>query len=157
TSANPAVTAREIRSAQHGLPERTFKQEYLAQFSENVGGVFRGVVQASVAQPLSAPIPDHKYAAGVDFARVTDFTVVSIIDVTTRTQVALDRFNGVAWELQRNRIRNLHEVWQFAHIYAESNSIGGPNIEMLQRDQLPIDPFVTTASSKGPLIDELAF
>ena len=40
-------------------------------------------------------------------------------------------------------------------IYAESNSIGGPNIEALQREGLPVRPFETTASSKPPLIESL--
>ncbi|MBA3873665.1 MAG: hypothetical protein H0X30_31415, partial [Anaerolineae bacterium] len=41
-------------------------------------------------------------------------------------------------------------------IYAESYSIGSPNIEALQQEGLPIHPFVTTAASKPALIESLA-
>jgi hypothetical protein len=41
-------------------------------------------------------------------------------------------------------------------ILAESNSIGQPNIEELQRAGLPVQAFTTTAASKPLLIDTLA-
>jgi len=41
-------------------------------------------------------------------------------------------------------------------IVAEANSIGTPIIEALQRDGLPVEPFVTTNASKAVVIDALA-
>ena len=39
---------------------------------------------------------------------------------------------------------------------AESNAMGEPIIEQLQRDGLPVMPFETTPSTKPPLIENLA-
>jgi hypothetical protein len=41
-------------------------------------------------------------------------------------------------------------------IVAEENSIGGPNIEALREEGLPVIAFQTTATSKPPLIESLA-
>jgi hypothetical protein len=41
-------------------------------------------------------------------------------------------------------------------IWAEANSIGGPNIEALQAEGLPVNAFTTSASSKPTLIESLA-
>jgi hypothetical protein len=46
TSANPHIAADEIEAARRDLPERIFAQEYLAQFLEDGGGVFRRVTSA---------------------------------------------------------------------------------------------------------------
>ena len=70
--------------------------------------------------------------------------------------VAIDRFNQVSWSLQRGRLKAICDRWQPAVIYAESNSIGSPNIEALQAEGLPVRPFITTATSKPPLIESLS-
>jgi len=46
--------------------------------------------------------------------------------------------------------------WGIAAILAEHNSIGGPNIEAMQAEGLPVTGFETTATSKPPLIQSLA-
>jgi len=69
---------------------------------------------------------------------------------------ALDRFSGVGWDLQRDRLKSLVQRWQPQIIWAEANSIGEPNIEALTREGLPVRPFFTTSKSKSPLIESLA-
>jgi hypothetical protein len=92
----------------------------------------------------------------VDWARSYDFTVISVIDSVTQTQVAIDRFNQISWELQRGRLKALADKYEPRAIWAEANSIGDVNIEALQRDGLPVKAFTTTVNTKGPLIDGLA-
>jgi hypothetical protein len=156
TSTNPFVDAAEIEAARRELPERVFRQEYLAEFIEDAGGVFQGVRMASVAARAKRRLVKHYYVMGVDFARYNDFTVISVIDATKRVQVALERFNDLNWMRQRERIKEAVKRWRPTVVLAEANSIGGPNIEALQMDGIRVEPFVTTASSKGPLIDGLA-
>lgn len=79
-----------------------------------------------------------------------------VIDADSRHVVALDRFTGVSWALQRGRLKTLYDHWLPAVIWAEANSIGSPNIEALQAEGLPMRAFTTTASSKPPLIESLA-
>lgn len=151
---NPMLPPGEIESARAELPDRAFREEYLAEFVED-SGVFRGVNQVSILDPTE-PIEGHQYAFGVDWAKSYDFTVISVIDTTTKQQVYLDRFNMISWELQRGRLKALYDRYHPSVVYAESNSIGDVNIEALQNDGLPVRGFETTANTKGPLIDALA-
>ena len=156
TTANPLIDPAEIEEARALLPERLYRQEYLAEFLEDTGGVFRRVEEAATAAPESGPSPGERYVFGVDWARDNDFTCIAVLAVHARRRVALDRFNEIGWELQRGRLVALAEHWQPEAIWAEANSVGGPNIEALQADSLPVIPFTTTAASKERLIQGLA-
>jgi hypothetical protein len=56
------------------------------------------------------------------------------------------------WKLIDNRIRE----WQVNIALVEQNSIGEPGLEALTRAGLPVIGFETTASSKPPLIENMA-
>ena len=155
TAANTKIPAEEIAESRRTLPERIFRQEYEAAFLEDGGEVFRNIYGAAIAPHVIAPIPKHRYVMGIDFALYTDFTVCVVIDADEKAMVAMDRFTGTTWALQRERIGNLARKWNVEAILAELNSIGSPNIEALWRDRLPISSFTTTAASKPPLIEGL--
>ena len=156
TAVNPYIPAEEIEAARALLPARTFQQEYLAEFLDDGGAVFRNLKACTVARPSEGPEPGHTYVFGVDWAREYDFTVIAVMDADTGRLAALDRFNQIGWSHQRGRLEALYQAWRPLHIWAEANSIGGPNIEALQQMGLPVRPFMTTAESKGPLIESLA-
>jgi hypothetical protein len=91
----------------------------------------------------------------VDWGQSNDFTVLTVFDADKRQQVDMDRFNKVDWALQRGRLKAMADKWKVDRILAEKNSIGGPNIEALRREGLPVLAFDTTAVSKPPLIESL--
>jgi Terminase large subunit, T4likevirus-type, N-terminal/Terminase RNaseH-like domain len=154
SSANPLMTADELESIRQETPDLYFRQEYMAEFLEGEGAVFRRIGENAILDPAE-PIPGHQYIFGVDWAMKNDFTVIVVMDKNTREMVALDRFNRVDWALQRGRLTSMADKWKPIAIHAESNSIGSPNIEALQYAGLPVYPFETTASSKPPLIESL--
>jgi len=156
TAANPLIDPGEIEAARALLPERVFREEYLAEFQDDGGLVFRRVDACATVPPGEQPEPGTRYVFGVDWAREDDFTCIAVLDADRRRLVALDRFNEIGWALQRGRLAALADRWQPEAIWAEANSIGGPNIEALQAEGLPVIPFTTTATSKGPLIEALA-
>ena len=156
TADNPLIDPVELADVQALTPEHVWNSEYLAQFSDDSGLVFRGISDAVAAQPVDGPQPGRIYTAGVDWGRSKDYTAIAIIDATTGQMTALDRFSQVGWDLQRKRLKALVERWQPQVIWAESNSIGEPNIEALVQEGLPIRPFFTSAKSKPPLIESLA-
>ncbi len=82
-----------------------------------------------------------------------------MIDVREQSLVHLTRFAGVDFATQRSRLRTLHLAFNRAPILAEYNAMGGPQVEALQADGLPVRGFTTTAASKHELITalELAF
>lgn len=154
TVTNPYIDPNEIELQRQSLPQRSFEQEYLAAFVEDAGGVFRGVSQVATLSPT--PPGKGDYVMGVDWAKSHDFTVLSIIDTTTMRQVYTDRFNQVSWAYQRQRLADAINKYRVRYVLAESNSIGEPNIEQLQREGLPVHGFQTTGLTKTPLIDDLA-
>ena len=155
TSANPFIDAGEIESARSSLPERVFAQEYLAQFIEDGAGVFRGVDKTPIAPWLDRGLAGNSYTIGVDWGRHEDFTVLVVIDNLLRV-VHIDRFTGIGYELQTSRLIALWERFNRCPVLAESNSMGGPLIERLQRQRIPVRAFYTSNSSKASAIEALS-
>lgn len=153
---NPLIDPAEIDSIRRNTPDRIFQEEYLAEFIDGSGQVFRNVKENSIAALDSKHDPAHRYIAGLDWARDVDYTVMIMIDATTKRMVAMDRWNQISWDLQRSHVKKMAKQWDVSAIWAEANSIGAVNIEALQADGLPVRSFMTTAQTKQPLIDALA-
>lgn len=160
SSVNPYLPPSEIEAARLELPELVYKQEYLAEFLSGDGAVFRNVDECLTA-PASAPQEHkgHTLVAGVDWARLHDFTAISVICCNCASEVALDRFNQIGWAFQRARLLSLLNHWSVEHSIVESNSIGAPNLEALHEflpESRTIAGFETTSKSKPKLIQDLA-
>lgn len=157
SSDNPNANIRAaFHRARATVSERTFKQEWLAQFVEGGGTVFRSLREVSTATAQSHALEDHSYVFGVDWARTTDFTVITCVDSTTKELVAMDRFTGIGYELQLTRLRAMYERFKPYAIVAESNAMGGPLIEQLNKTEMPVKAFNTTNASKDDAINALA-
>lgn len=153
TTDNPYIDPDEVEAARAELPDTIFRQEYMAEFIEDAGLVFRNVRNCVTALPAEY---DHaqSYVMGVDWAQSNDFTVLTVMDDKQRV-VAIDRFNQIDWATQRMRLKTLAAKWHVRAILAEENSIGGPNIEQLQHEGLPVQAFTTTNTSKQDLMTAL--
>lgn len=161
TLANPHINPEEVEAMRRLLPERVFAQEYLAQFLEDGGGVFRRVTDAIDSTLPTDPYkaqaePGAAYVIGVDWGRHNDFTVFTTIDAKAGAVVAVDRFTDIDYAVQIQRLQALHQRFPKAPILAESNSMGGPLIEQLQRMRLPVRAFHTSAASKAQAIEAIA-
>jgi terminase large subunit-like protein len=156
TSANPFILSQEIEAARLDLTEAAFNQEYLAQFVNWEGSVFRRVTEAATAAEKTVPESGHAYVIGCDWGRAKDYTVFVVLDTTTHAMVAMHRSNQVDYALQRGRLRALYDLWHPQQVIAEQNSIGQPVIEQLTRDGLRIQPFTTTNASKAQAVEALA-
>ena len=156
TCANPMPTIQRAFERVRGLvSERTFKQEWLAEFIDD-GSVFRNILESATAPRQDGPQGGATYVAGVDWALSTDFTVLTIIDATNRRVAYIDRFNGVDYSLQRQRIAAACERFHVAAVIAEENAMGKPNNDELRRMGLPVRDFTTTNASKAELVESLA-
>jgi hypothetical protein len=154
TTTNPYIDPEEIEAARATTPEDSFTQEYLAQFLESAGGVFRKVREIALLERIKTPYPG-RFVAGVDWGQSNDFTTISIVDVATRKMVDFDRFNQIDWELQYSQVKAILDKWQVDVAVVEVNSIGKPAFEALARKGLPVHAFNMTAVSKTPLIEDL--
>ncbi len=157
TASNPYIDGKEIESARGQLSERQFSQEFLAEFADS-GSVFRNIRESATAQPQPGPLDGHSYTAGVDWGRSGDYTVVTIYDTVTHCVAFLDRFTGLPFDVQLNRVAAALERWQPWVTVCELNSFGQALFESLQKRELPtrLIGFTTSNQSKGALVDSFA-
>lgn len=154
---NPYLSSDALAEITSDMTEADYKQEILAEFLDSEGAVFRNI-GACMNAPQSSPDEHagHSIVAGVDWAKSGDYTAISVGCATCRQELALDRFNKIDYVFQRERLKSLFRHWGVGHSLGESNSIGEPNLEMLQIEGVPIGGFQTTATSKPPLISNLS-
>jgi len=157
---NPMINIqRAARLAKERVSERTYRQEWLAEFMAD-GSLFINVEACATAEIMPYQT-GHAYSIGVDWARATggDYSVFIVVDATTRTVVNMARMSGTAFDIQLARLRDLWMDYGCPAIIAEYNSLGGPLVERLQTDGLPVTGFITTAATKHQIITalELAF
>jgi hypothetical protein len=155
---NPYLPKNALADITADMTEEAYRQEILAEFLDNEGAVFRNIA-ACMNAPLNVDPETHKghhKLMGLDWGKHHDFTVASIGCSTCRQEIARDRFNKIDYTFQRDRIKILYQRWEVTQILAELNAMGEPNVEQMQRDGLPVVGFETTATSKPPLIENMA-
>ncbi len=155
---NPDIPFAELQDMFKTTPERTFRQEILAEFLENAGGVFKDVENVVSGELPRNPQPDlygsHQYVMGVDLAKHADYTVIVIIDLLTHRVVDFHRFNLASWPLQKARIAMIAQYWKNAPIWMDATGVGDPIYDDLDRiEGLRVNPYKFTQASKKALID----
>ena len=151
TASNPYIDPSEIDLARRSTTDEIFRQEYLAEFIQEYGSVFRNIEAVSTL-PLDMPKMDHHYIAAVDVATASDYTVITVLDLNTKEQVHLSRFNRVDYPELEARIAQIYRDWFLNLIIVEVNGIGRPVIDHLLEIGLNVVPFVTTQASKSNII-----
>ncbi len=153
---NPFIPWDEIAALFRTSPERAFRQEILAEFLEESGGVFQGVRRVVDAGRTRAdePRPGAYYSAGVDLARVMDWTVITVLEKSGR-QVYHERFNQISWERQVARIAATASRYRCA-VTLDTTGLGDPVFEQLRKANVRVNPYLFTNASKERLIDGLA-
>lgn len=154
TSANPLPNIQKaFQLARERVPERTFRQEWLAEFVEG-GILFRNVRELACLEPQE-PRADGEYIIGCDWARAGDYTVFAVLNRRDNTLVHLDRFTGIDYPTQLMRLEALARRYNNALIIAETNAMGKPMAEFAAGRNLRITEFTTTQDSKIEIIDAL--
>ena len=156
SNVNPRIKQSELDAMRDTMPERVYQQEIEAQFLEDGGSIFRGITDAATAPRQDGPHVGSTYVAGLDWALSHDFTVLTIIDATAQAVAHIDRFNGVDYSLQRQRIAAACNRFGVTSVIAEENAMGKPNNDELRRVGLPVRDFTTTNTSKAEIVERLA-
>ena len=152
TADNPVIVPAEIEAARRDMPERIFQQEFEAEFIEDAGAVFRKVAEAATA---SGAQEGENTILGVDWAKHSDFTVITVLDEQGQ-MLALDRFNEIDYQFQLGRLRAIVGKYKPQLIVCERNAMGEPLLEQLQREGLPVLGFQTTSASKVQIVEALS-
>jgi hypothetical protein len=143
TYTNPYINPLEIDAAKADLPELAFKQEYLAEFGENLANPFGHVFIEQCTYPMS---DRPAVCFGIDLAKSFDFTVIIGLDAAGQV-CYFDRFQ-LDWHGTKAKIRELPNKPKLI----DSTGVGDPIVEEMQREGLDVDGFKFTASSKQQLM-----
>lgn len=155
TYANPHIPRAEIDALRQTMSERAWQQEIMAQFLPDGSGVFRNVRALSVL-PVQEPEQSAQYIIGIDWGRVNDETVCSVWHVGKRQEVMLDRYTGIPFSIQYERVQALAEKYNRALVIAEANATQDVHIEELARRNVRVMAFQTTNATKAIGVDKLA-
>jgi len=156
TSANPFILPEEIAAAKEELPEDIFNQEYMAEFIENKRGVFR-LDDAVVSGILEdGPDPECVYSVGADFAKLKDFSVYTVYNLTKNTVAYIDRFNQLDYHIQIQRLKFIIDKFEAKEIWVERNNIGEVLVEELRfMFGRRLKEYIATNTNKRQLIENL--
>jgi hypothetical protein len=148
------VPKDEIDRLAAGLPDNVYRQEILAEFLDELGGVFRGLSEIFIGD-WEEPIPGEAYVAGVDLARTVDFNTIYIARRSTRQIVYHNRFNNLDWTTQKAIIADALKKYNNAYCYLDSTGIGDPIYQDLTTAGCRIFSYKFTNESKRQLVENL--
>lgn len=152
SNTNPYFPQDEWDELQRTLPEMVFRQEFMADFLEDGSTVFRGLNRC-ISGDFEDAIAGHEYVLGVDLAKTYDFTVIWILDMTTKHFVYFDRFQDIDWPLQKEKIYWKAREYNNALVSIDSTGVGDPIESDLRRAGLRVEGFKFNIISKKELVE----
>lgn len=158
--ANPHLSLVALKEITEDLTEDAYRQEILAEFLDNEGAVFRNIQDCTQAPENATPEHHrgHRLMITGDWGQMEDYTAFSVGCCDCRQEVALDRFRGVSYEIQKERLKALYNRWKPDYVVLELNSIGLPIFQALEADPIgmPLLGVNTTGVSKPQWVQNLA-
>jgi hypothetical protein len=128
---SPYITARDIEIAKKTLPERLFRQNWLAEFLSDGGEVFANVDELSIGQ-IEDPQPGRLYKAAWDPAQRGDTSVFGVRDQYGK-QVFKRTFTGMGWEQQLDIVETHCRRYNYCPIDIDMTGIGDTLPEAARR------------------------
>ncbi|MBT9173453.1 MAG: hypothetical protein DDT21_01854 [Syntrophomonadaceae bacterium] len=153
---NPRINPADIDEVRRNAPDLIFRQEYLAEVIDDIGQVFRGVLATATAVRQERAIPGHTYVGGLDVARLHDFTVVTIIDVTLMEVCYMDRFSQLDFDFQEVRVQAVSDLFGVYNWTIEETGLSMQMAERLGKRGMRVTPFSTSNKSKDVIVQGLS-
>jgi len=154
--ANPHVSARVLEEDRREATASTWAQEYLAQFLDSVGAVFRGSHHVATA-PFGDEVPGQ-FAIGYDVAKYQDYSVVTVMDTEGRVRYMERLPQGLDYDVQAEMVAAISARWGGAPVLIDSTGVGDPVREILARaiNWSYVEGYVFTTISKTHLVNQFA-
>lgn len=159
STVNPYFDPSEMDAARLDMPERQWRQEYLAEFIADVANVFSvESVQGATSGTLASRVDGARYVAGVDLAKYSDWSVIVVLrtDVTPWQVVAFDRFNKMPWDAQERRLLETLKRYGVGKALIDKTGIGDAVVESLTRKNRKVEGFQFTSTSKEMVVSGLS-
>jgi hypothetical protein len=135
SSASPYQDKKLLQSIKENMPSLQWREEFMAEFLPDGGGVFAGIERAARVKLMSNPDPDadlERYVAGIDIGFNNDYTVFCVIDAVQRKQVYMERFTNIGTIRTLKRIVELLDLWQPKITHIEKNGVGEHFVNLLK-------------------------
>lgn len=160
---NPYISKKYIEKQKESLCERSYQTEYEANFCDNVSNVFSyDKIMESVRE-----IDDFQgeIIMGVDLARYSDWTVVTVLKTDGDRAVLTDiyRFNKMNWKDEIDNIINYVQIHNPVYIIIDATGMGDPISEAIEEMlfeknlESKIIKFKFTNENKNEIMDKLSF
>lgn len=113
TSADNPFIAEDPSEKRGDIPERVYRQEYLAEFVEESGGVFDNLDDTLFTGDYDLDSYDGTppYRHGWDLARHEDWLVGTVLDATDDV-VHFERARGLSWPQIQTRIESAADTYE---------------------------------------------
>lgn len=165
TSDNPMVAREAIEDARRSLPDRLFRQYYLAEFIDD-GDVFVGYRECICTQPLlvSGAVQkwkDPEYVSGTvvvgaDWAKTKDYTVFTAFDIVTRRMVGFERFHKTKYtEAIRKLVLFCRQFSDVLVVRHDKTGLGNVIDDQLAYTDLPYEGITFTNNIKAEMVAQL--
>lgn len=164
---NPFLNPKEIEIAKRELPERLFRQYYLAEFIDD-GEIFIGFRSCVEGEPVNslgqtrywlAPNEkDHDVVIGVDWAKKQDYTVFTAIKVggDVPRMVGYERFQGLSYIEAIKRLRDFGSKFKSVRdIYHDKTGVGEALDDIAGYLPWAVNGVLFTNSSKNTMVNRL--
>lgn len=165
--ANPYVSQEEIERNKRDLPDRLFRQYYLAEFLDD-GSVFIGFRDCLYTDPIDLTGSIHEWydveanekevVLGVDWAKKHDFTVMGAVSYQDDIPklIGYCRFQGLSYiEAIKQLIRFTKKFKQVRLIRHDKTGVGEAIDDMLAQTSLPYEGIIFTNASKSTMVSDL--
>ena len=133
-------------------PELLFRQEYMAEFVNDAGIVFRNIDRAIKPYKEQDGLRSHSYVMGVDLGTVNDYTVVTVIDRESHEVVHWDRFKGIDYTQQKDIIRAKAIKYNNARVIIDATGVGKPIYQDLRNSGVFVEDFTFSGKTKEELV-----
>tara|TARA_R110002096_G_scaffold48398_8_gene128483 strand:- start:7626 stop:8948 length:1323 start_codon:yes stop_codon:yes gene_type:complete len=154
TKTNPFIPPEELERLKDELPEDIFQQEFLAEFLDSGGAVFRGLDIMRSRSENAVILPQSDMCrVGVDLAKHTDFTVCVAMDPASNV-VGFDRFNNLDWGIVTERIERFCSRYR-GTVVLDASGVGDPIYDNLTGKGLAIRPVKFTNERKVKMVQNL--
>lgn len=159
STVNPWFDPSEMDAARLDMPDRQWRQEYLAEFIADVANVFSlDSILATTSGSLAGVVSGARYVAGVDLAKYSDWSVIVVLrtDVTPWQVVAFDRFTKMPWDAQETRLLKILETYKVSKALIDKTGIGDAVVESMARKNRKVEGFQFTGTSKESIVSGLS-
>ena len=161
---NPAVSMDVVNDAKSTMPDRLWRQYYMADFLSD-GAVFANVHSCYCTDFLDLPEQflwvedkaiEQEAVIGVDWARSVDFTVFTAINPRTRKTIGIWRMRGVGYPAQIQRLKIFAAKFlDCLVVWHDKTGVGIALDDMLHQTELPFHGITFTNASKNELMVKL--